>query len=50
MQLSLDRFGVKKTKKQQINEEIASKIEVRGLEKVAGLHEILGEIFSSYEL
>jgi hypothetical protein len=50
MQLKLNGFDKNKTKNQRINEEIASNIEVKGIEKVSGLNNILKDVLEHYEL
>jgi hypothetical protein len=50
MQLNLDSFNNDKPTKERVNETIASGIQLKGVEKIEGLSEILSDIFQYYEL
>jgi transposase-like protein len=49
MQLKINSFDKDKSKKERINEAIASGIQLKGVENISGLGEILGDIFQNYE-
>ena len=49
MQLKIKSFNKEKTTKDRINEAIASGIQLKGVENISGLSEILSDIFQNYE-